>query len=220
MPHPHRTVSIVDRLRERIVTGSLAPGVPLRQEALAADLGVSRIPVRDALAQLSAEGLVTVGASGTRVTTLTEDECAELFDLRVLLEGDALAHGVPRHTPRTLRGAAAIQTELEHADAEWLLLDCAFHEALYAPAERPWTLETVRRFRNVVERFAVLHLTHDARRGPWRDEHHALLAAVSAGDVALARDCLTAHLRATEAVIRAVIRELPKPGDRMVRTED
>jgi DNA-binding GntR family transcriptional regulator len=205
----------VERLRERIVTGSLAPGAALRQEALAADLGVSRIPIRDALAQLSAEGLVSLGATGARVTTLTDAECEELFDLRVLLETDALAHAVPRHTPRTVRRAAAIQAELEHADdaAEWVAGDRAFHEALYEPAGRVWTLETVRRFRNVVERFAVLHLSHDTRRAAWRDEHHALLAAVGAGDVPLARERLTAHLRATEDVVRGTLRELLNSGD-------
>jgi DNA-binding GntR family transcriptional regulator len=210
MPTALATVPIVDLLRNRIVSGSLPPGAPLRQEALAADLGVSRIPVRDALAQLSAEGLVALAASGARVTTVTDTECAEVFDLRVLVEGDLLAHAVPRHTPRTLRRLAAVQLELEHTDdaAGWVAGDRDFHEALYEPAGRTWTLDTVRRLRNVVERFAVLHLSHDVRRSAWRDEHRSLLEAVGAGDVVLARDRLSAHLRGTEGIVRAALGEL------------
>ena len=208
MPSPRTPTPLVERLRERIVAGVLPPGAPLRQEELAADFGVSRIPVRDALAQLQAEGLVELRASGgVRVATLTAEACAELFDLRVLLEGDALRHAVPRHTPRTLQRAASVQAELELADdpLDWVAGDRAFHEALYAPGARPRTLDIVRVLRNAVERFAVRRLSHDARRAAWRAEHRALLDAVAAGDAAAAGERLAAHLRATEAVVRAAL---------------
>jgi len=202
--------SVADQLRARITSGALAPGAPLRQEQLAAELGVSRIPVRDALTLLHAEGLVDLRPTGSCVATLTEPQAAELFDLRVLLEVDALRRAVPNHTPRTLRRVAAVQAELELADdtAEWATLDRAFHEALYGPSERPRTLDTIRVFRNVAERFALAALSHDVRRDAWRDEHRGLLDAVGAGDVARAADALTAHLRATEAVVRDAIRQL------------
>jgi DNA-binding GntR family transcriptional regulator len=204
--------ALVERLRDRITAGVLPPGAPLRQEELAADFGVSRIPVRDALAQLQSEGLVELRASGgVRVATLTPEACGELFDLRVLLECDALRHAVPRHTPRTLQRAASIQAELEFADdaADWIAGDRAFHEALYAPGGRARTVDIVRVVRNVVERFAVARLSHDARRAEWRDEHRALLDAAAAGDAAAACERLTAHLRATVGVVRDALAATP-----------
>ena len=202
---------LVDQLRRLITTGELAPGAPLRQTELADSFGVSRIPVRDALVQLQAEGLVQTGRDrGTYVTSLTEHECAEIFDLRVLLEREALLHAVPRHTPATLRKVTAIQAELELTDdsARWAEGDRHFHEALYAPAERDRTIQLVGMLRNVVERFAAAHLSHDVRRTAWKEEHRALLAAVTAGDAARATECLVTHLRATEAVVRSALRDL------------
>ena len=207
VPHAPR---LVDQLRNLITTGALGPGAPLRQIELAKSFGVSRIPIRDALGQLHAEGLVEIGRDrGTYVTTLTEEECAEIFDLRVLLEHDALIHAVPRHTPHTLRRVAAIQAELELTDhaVHWAEGDRQFHEALYEPGERARTTQLIRLLRNVVERFAVANLSHDARRAPWKAEHRALLDAVTAGDAVQAGVSLVSHLRATEAVVRSALRD-------------
>ena len=105
---------IAERLRQQISSGERVPGTPLRQEALAKELGVSGMPVRDALQQLLAEGLVTLHPHrGMYISSLTAEECAELFDLRTTLESDALRRAMSKHTEASLRKLRFIQAELE-----------------------------------------------------------------------------------------------------------
>src|SRR5688572_8830356 len=140
-------------LRTSLHRGRWAPGTALRQEDLAAEFGVSRIPVREALTRLQAEGLIVVEANrGAFVPVLTAGEVEEIFDLRVLLETDALRHAVPRHTPRSLRQLEALQRDLddEANPVQWLASDAAFHAALYAPSNRRRTLEAIATLRAAV----------------------------------------------------------------------
>jgi DNA-binding GntR family transcriptional regulator len=200
--------SVAAALRDALHQGRWSSGAALRQEELAAEFGVSRIPVREALNKLQAEGLVVVEPNrGAFVASLTPADVHEVFDLRVLLECDALRHAIPRHTPRTLRQLTALQAELdaEHDRNLWLATDAGFHEVLYAPSSRTKTLEMITVLRASVTRLYRAHLTPQTRRKGWRDEHHALLKAVAAGDVDRAVAALTRHLRATETVAVAAI---------------
>ena len=200
--------AVAAQLRSALHQGRWAPGSPLRQEDLAAEFGVSRIPVREALSKLQAEGLVVVEPNrGAFVARLSVDEVREIFDLRVLLECDALRHAIAQHTPRTLRQLAALQAELDAEDdpSLWLATDAAFHEVLYAPSARHKTLEMIAQLRASVTRLYRTHLSPQTRRKGWRDEHHALLKAVSARHEARAVGALTRHLRETEAVAIAAL---------------
>src|SRR5262245_45176770 len=147
--------SVATALRDALHQGRWSPGAPLRQEDLAAEFGVSRIPVREALNKLQAEGLVVVQPNrGAYVASLTAADVHEVFDLRVLLECDALRHAIPQHTPRTLRQLNALQAELdaEHDPTLWLATDAAFHEVLYAPSGRSKTLQMIAALRASVTR--------------------------------------------------------------------
>jgi DNA-binding GntR family transcriptional regulator len=96
--------TVAGALRDGLRAGRWKPGDALRQEELAAEFGVSRIPVREALGRLQAEGLLVVEPNrGAFVPVLDAGEVSEIFDLRVLLETDALRRAVPAHTPRSLR---------------------------------------------------------------------------------------------------------------------
>ncbi|HEU5294664.1 MAG TPA: GntR family transcriptional regulator [Burkholderiaceae bacterium] len=195
--------SVAAALRSALHRGRWEAGAALRQEELAAEFGVSRIPVREALSKLHAEGLVVVEPNrGAFVASLSVADVREVFDLRVLLECDALRHAIPAHTPRTLRQLHALQAELDAEDDPtlWLATDAAFHEVLYAPSGRSKTLEMIAMLRASVTRLYRAHLSPNTRRKGWRDEHHALLKAVAAGQVERAIAALTRHLRATEAV--------------------
>jgi DNA-binding GntR family transcriptional regulator len=200
--------TILSALRAAITTGTLAPGAVLRQADLALEFGVSRIPVRDALQVLQAEGLVRIEPNrGAFVCTYSSAELTEIYDLRVMLETSALHHAIPAHTERSLRRLAAIQRELDDEDlpAEWLRLDRAFHEELYGPCARPRTLELIAGLRGAVERFSLAHLGPDTRRPEWNDEHQQLMAAVRAHDSDLAATILTAHLRETQRTALAAL---------------
>ena len=214
-PISSTSLAVIEQLRKRILSGELRPGLPLRQENLAADMGVSRLPIRDALSRLEAEGLIEIRPNrGACVAMLGRSECVEIFDLRVMLEGDVLAHAIPHHTPRSIRGIQSIQAELEveQETSHWIEGDRRFHEELCKPSGRHWTLQIIKTLRNAVERFCFLNLYHDIRRVEWKDEHRELLKAVVARDIARARKCLTSHLRATQEVVLAAVDRKPDEG--------
>jgi len=200
--------SVAAALRSALHQGRWPAGAPLRQEDLAGEFGVSRIPVREALNKLQAEGLVVVEPHrGAFVASLSEADVHEVFDLRVLLESDALRHAIPAHSARSLRQLQALQAELDAEDdhALWLATDAAFHQVLYAPSGRTRTLEMIATLRACVTPLYRAHLSPQTRRTGWRDEHHALLKAVAAGQVERALAALTRHLRETEKVAVAAV---------------
>jgi DNA-binding GntR family transcriptional regulator len=202
--------ALAQRLREAIDAGRWRPGDLLRQEQIAAEYGVSRIPVREALAQLQTEGLLDVAHyRGARVSRPRAEEIDELFDLRLLVEGDLLTRALGRHDLRSLRDLKRRQDALEDADDRlgWIAGDIAFHEALYGPAERPRSLALYRQLRAPIDRFSVQALGPGARKQGWADEHRQLIAALAAGDEVVARTVLEEHLQATRAVVLAACAE-------------
>jgi DNA-binding GntR family transcriptional regulator len=202
--------ALAQRLREAIDAGHWQPGELLRQEQIAAQYGVSRIPVREALAQLQSEGLLDVAHyRGARVSRPRAEEIDELFDLRLMVEADLLARALERHDQRSLRELERLQDTLDDADDRlgWISGDIAFHEALYRPAERPRSLALFRQLRAPIDRFSVQALGPGTRKKGWADEHRQLIAAVAAGDAAAARTILEQHLQATRAVVLAASSE-------------
>lgn len=202
--------ALAQRLREAIDAGRWQPGELLRQEQIASEYGVSRIPVREALAQLQSEGLLEIAHyRGARVSRPRAAEIDELFDLRLLVESDLLARAFSRHDQRSLRELARLQDRLEDADDRlgWISGDIAFHEALYGPAERPRSLALFRQLRAPIDRFNAQALGPRARKQGWADEHRQLIAAVAAGDAALARTILEQHLQATRTIVLAACSE-------------
>lgn len=201
--------AILAALRTSITSGSLPPGTVLRQVELAEEFGVSRIPVREALQALQSEGLVLIEPNrGAFVASYTAEQLNEMFDLRVMLEVDALQHAIPHHTERSLRRIEALQRELDYEDqpAEWIRLDRAFHDELYGPSARARTLQLIAGLRGSVERFSIARLGPDTRRTGWNDEHQQLIAAVRTRDVAAASAILTLHLRQTQQSALASLR--------------
>jgi DNA-binding transcriptional regulator YhcF (GntR family) len=100
---PGRSAAIAAELRTRIIGGLLQPGDRIRQEEIAAELGVSRIPIREALRSLAAAGLVTlVPSTGAWVTELSLEECREVYLMRERLEPLLLSMAMPLHTPESI----------------------------------------------------------------------------------------------------------------------
>jgi DNA-binding GntR family transcriptional regulator len=188
-------------LRQALDRGRWEAGHPLRQEEIAVELGVSRVPVREALFQLQAEGLLEmIPNKGMYVRSLSEAELRELFHLRRLLEGDVLQQAVPLHTSASINRVETIQAALDktHAVADWIAGDREFHEALYAPAQRTESMAIVRRLRFRVDRFYFARMKPGTRAQGWHDEHHALVRALKRHDAKAALRVLQAHLEETE----------------------
>ncbi|HVZ78824.1 MAG TPA: GntR family transcriptional regulator [Gemmatimonadaceae bacterium] len=190
-----------DALRERILRGTYAAGEPLRQDAIAEQLGVSRIPVREALRLLEAEGLVTFNPHrGAIVSSLSIAEIEELFELRADIEGDLIHRAVPHMTAEHF---AAIQDVLDAFEAAlrsenvagWGGLNWQFHSMLYAPANRPVTMGVVQKLHQHSDRYSrmQLALTHGQARA--HAEHCAIVRAARRHDVRSAESLLRKHIQ-------------------------
>jgi DNA-binding GntR family transcriptional regulator len=194
------TSMTADAIRERILRGHYPEGQPLRQDAIGVELGVSRIPVREALRQLEVEGLVTFNPHrGAVVSTLSLKQIRELFELRADIEGDLILRAVPHMTEEDDSRAEEILDAYEvalHAGqvAAWGALNWQFHSTLYAPADRGLTMSIVDKLHQHSDRYLrmQLALTHGENRA--RHEHRAIAAAVKKRDGAKAARLLRDHI--------------------------
>jgi DNA-binding GntR family transcriptional regulator len=206
------TGQVLEVLREKIVRGVYREGAPLRQDALAEELGVSRIPIREALRQLQAEGLVTFSPHiGAVVSTLSLDEIEELFDVRAVLESDQLKRAIPRMTDDILARADEILDSYEaafvrHDVPTWGKLNWQFHATLLAPADRPLTLRVLDNLHNQSDRYVrmQLALTHGDSRA--NEEHRSIADAVRRRDTRGAPRLLSEHIVSAGERLREFLR--------------
>ncbi len=193
--------AVADTLRMRILSGDLGEGAQLRQEVLAAELGVSRIPLREAFRLLEGEGLITIAPHrGAVVAVRSPEEIGELFDLRVLLEPDILRHAIPKLTERDLREAADILSGYNKAlaarDVEaWGRLNTQFHLALYRPAERPRSLALVRSLLDQTDGYTRMQLLLTGGQSRAQREHTELLELCRARKASAAAKLVEDHVR-------------------------
>ena len=184
-------------LREAIAGNRLVAGRPLRQAELAAELGVSRIPLREALRQLEAEGLVRHSPNrGAVVSELSWHEVAEICEMRLALESLAVSKVAAMADAPALDAAAAILDEAEAEDDAGRLgtLNHRFHTTLYAAAGRPLLLTAIERLHHNVNRYMRLVLGDLGHQRTSQDEHRRLLEACRAGDATKAVMVLAGHI--------------------------
>jgi DNA-binding GntR family transcriptional regulator len=214
---PHTRSSVVDlaarALRDRILRGELAEGAALRQDALAAELGVSRIPLREALRRLEAEGLVTITTHhGAIVSVLSLGEVEELFALRALIETELLRRAVPRLTSGDVERAGAALDAYDEAlsagdVASWGRHNWAFHSALLSAADRPLTLNQASILHNQSDRYMRMQLALTGGEAQARDEHAQILRAAVAGEARHAAALLRRHISAAGQALVGFLRE-------------
>lgn len=204
-----QTQTVADRLRARIISGELAAGQPLRQEAIADAYGVSRMPVREALRLLQAEGLVEIVLNrGASVAAIDARDLAEIHDMRVLAECLALRHAIPELTESRIDLAERIQDELETAPIEAFgTFNKCFHMTLYEACGRPRLLAHISLLHDAADRYlriAIRQLDYAERSGL---EHRALIAACRSRDAHAAEEILHNHIReAGDALLSALPR--------------
>ena len=188
---------IASQLRAEILHGDLAPGSKLAQVGLAERFGVSRIPVRDALAILAGEGLAQPLSNATAVVTrMSVEELQELYDLRALIEPRTTEIAVPnvgRADVLFMRKQLAIMSEPVDART-WLAANTEFHAAVYRRANRPRAVELIEYLRRLTDRYVYLHLAVIGQTGHIGSEHQEILAAVESGDAAAAARLTREHL--------------------------
>ena len=190
--------SISDALRADILCGRLQGGQPLRQDEIAARFGVSKIPVREALVQLKAEGLVDLHPNrGAFVSELSAAEADEIYVMRIALEKEVLARAIPHLTVSHFKRAGELLAAIDREEniARWGELNWEFHAMLYAPAGLPRVMETLRALHTNIARYLVLYLAGMEYQKKSQREHRSLLKACRAGEIEKAQVILEEHLR-------------------------
>ena len=202
IPRQSLTSAVADKLRDLIIRGEIPEGAQLRQDAIASQYHVSRIPVREALRQLDAEGLIAIVPNrGAVVPALSPNDIEELFSIRALLEPEVLKRSIPHLTESDFSEAESILrkyvSELRRDDhvSSWGRLNWQFHSILYSRADQPRFMAIIRNVNNSGERYTrlQLYLTHGMKRA--NEEHHQMLELCRQRDVTAACKLVRLHIQ-------------------------
>jgi len=207
---------IHDALRAAIIRGELEEGQTLRQDAIAKMFNVSRIPVREALKQLEASGLVTsVRYKGVVVSRISSDEIREIFDFRATGEPKLIAQSVPRMSQQAIEHAQDLcnSFEQETDGVRWGDLNRQFHSSLYVDANLPYYFAAAEAANDRIERYirAQLSLAHGRERAI--EEHQQIIDACRAGDAERAADLTRQHIVNASLSLTRVIEEQVQQRD-------
>lgn len=194
---------IFSLVRDRIISGSLPVDVAIRQDALAAELGVSKIPLREALVRLEQEGLLTSHANrGFFVRPMTAAEAEEVYALRLKIEPEAVGDAAKLATPNDHRIAREALEALDRAAAEddkteVGKLNRAFHLALVRPIGKQVTLQIVERLNIIGERYVSKHLEPAGRDDRAHQEHTTLFNLWTSGKAEEVAALMHSHIAGT-----------------------
>jgi len=211
--HKTRTQLVVEAIREKILSGDIKAGEPLRQAALAEELNVSRIPIREALLQLEAEGLVNFEPhKGATATLLSAAQVDEVFELRALLEAELLKYSIPHLTDADLTEAEDIIEQMESVVEEPANssgeLNYRFHNILYSKADRPQTAELADALIKNSLRYVRMHLMLAGGKNTAQCEHKELLQLCRDKDSTAACKFLKAHILGAKDDIKNLLLKL------------
>lgn len=193
---------IAGELRDAILAGEFGPGTRIRQEDLAETYGASRVPVREALRILEAEGLLTLVANtGAWVTKLTLADCEELYRIRERIEPLLLTYSVPSLPDAAIDRLGELANQMEFAGdvEEFLSLDRDFHLGSYASADTAVLGELVLGLWNRTQHYrrAFTRVFRSEGERDVHHDHHLLVAAIRRRDAEEAERIQSAHIRRT-----------------------
>ncbi len=182
MDIPYRTLTelAAARIQELILSGELKAGTKIDQAALAAEFDMSRMPIREALRELAARGLVkAIPHRGMVVAQLTPDEIEETYEIRAALEGLASRLASPNLSSADLAAMVDCLDRMEPVRDvdEWIRLNAEFHGIIERQCGRPRLLELIRRLRNQCETYVRVYPRYLERDAFARQEHRAILKA-------------------------------------------
>jgi DNA-binding GntR family transcriptional regulator len=202
---PRKTASalIVDSLRERLMNHEFSESEMIRQERLAKEYDVSLSPVREALIQLEAEGLLTlVRHHGYAINTLSIDDIQQMYELRALIEVELLRHAVPKLEAADIASATQIHAEMTKIyergtqTSAWTKLNWDFHTTLYKPAGKRQLFAVVENVRQNIVRYVHMHrkLRSSANLEHTIKEHGKLLEYCASRQTNKAAELLRRHI--------------------------
>jgi DNA-binding GntR family transcriptional regulator len=191
---------VAERLRQRIVAHTLAPGSWIDEQAIAAELGISRTPLREALKVLAGEGLVTMKLRrGAYVTEVSARDLDEVFHLLALLESDAAGEVARSATPAQLAELLALHEQLEAGVADrdrFFAANERFHMRLLEIADNRWRIQLVADLRKVMKLNRHHSLFKQGRLEASLKEHRQLMSALKARNAERAQALMQRHMAA------------------------
>jgi DNA-binding GntR family transcriptional regulator len=203
-PHPPATLArralyqdVAERLRQQIFARELEPGEWIDEMKLAAEYGISRTPLREALKVLAAEGLVTMKLRrGAYVTEVSRDDVAQVYHLLAVLESDAAgrvaAHASDADRAALARLHARLEKQVRQRDA-FFATNEEFHMALLHIAGNRWAVQMVTDLRKVMKLNRHHSLLKSGRLAESLAEHRALMQAIASCDAAATSRLMKAH---------------------------
>ena len=212
---------VADHLRTAILDGELRPGVWLRQRQIAEELGVSPMPVREALTQLAAEGVVEhVPYRGARVAMFSTDDVADLYANRALLESMAAAAAAQNITPDELTELRDLQSQMRGkltsgSLSEYSRLNRRFHRVLYLASKREYLVRALDR---IWSAFPTMMMSYYAQTTSERlvereaqdlEEHAAIIAALEDSGSERAEELMRQHIETNREELLAVLDAQP-----------
>lgn len=218
MPSPPSLPELIyEALRDGIVSGSLLPGQPLRQEELASQFNASRVPLREALQQLQAEGLVVLRPRrGYAVATLDGRQIFEILQLRILIEGHGGYVATLGRGPSDIKALEACMRDLDRMPTvglspaqitRWSLLNQRFHDTLIAAAGRPHLQQIAGNLRSKIESYIRMEISFVECLDEAQSDHHEILQAFRDGDADRVAIVSRLHAEATAARFVAALIE-------------
>jgi len=212
---PTAQQAVLAELRRAILEGDLAPGTQVIQEALAEKLGVSRVPVREAMRILQGEGQISYTPHlGYFVTQLSLDELEEIRRIRELLEREAVTAAIPSLGDEDIAAMAEAYEEMETAGAEGDIaaMNAAhtrFHFVLLSASGMPRLIRILRQLWDAADPYRAVYHGEEASRRAAQRQHAELIAAVRRRDAARAITILDEHRQQTIDRLRGAL--APKP---------
>lgn len=191
---------VAARLRERIFSQDLVPGVPIDEQALAEEFGISRTPLREALKVLHAEGLVVLEPRrGCFVTELDRQDIDEMFPLMAMLEGRCAYEAVRKASDEDIDRIEALHRELEKFAAaedveQYFALNCQFHELVQKMSQNKWLERITSDLRKFLKMMRGRQLHLPGRLQQSLAEHRMLLAAFQSHNYEAAEKIMHDHL--------------------------
>jgi len=206
---------LATRLRDEIQEGVLAPGTRLRQNELAERFGVSTTPVREAFAQLQAEGLVRIDPHrGAVVFHPTAEDLFEYYEIREALETLAVDRAARKITPAAGKelGELIARMRRTRSPRRWLQMNDEFHLKLYEAARRPRLSSLIATLRDASNPYIYMFVANRKPTDEADAEHEQILAACLAGDSDAAQAAIRAHLRHTSGELAKQLSRPDGPG--------
>jgi DNA-binding GntR family transcriptional regulator len=203
---PRQLPDVIYRwLRERILIGQLVPGSVIRQEMLAQHFGTSRVPIREALSRLQAEGLITLRPRrGFTVTSLDHDEIIEIFELRMVVEEHAVLIATQARSETDVREVEALTELMESLDpaaphylSEWSSTNRFFHTRLIQAARRNRLSEIALNLRDAIEPYIRIEANFTGQVRVANVEHRQIFEAFKRKDCETAARLSREHCEGT-----------------------